>query len=292
MPVLRGFSSQLRGRIRGTQLLILGALALACPLAVAPASAADCVFSIAIPDRWDDMTAIPGHAGGAKSAPDWRGDDAFDQEAFTDLNGNQLWDPGEPFVDANANGRFDAEAYDPSLTGYVLDPVPGNILAPNGDLGLAITLAPAKARDAGIGRYVEFDCAGLPAASRLTLQAASSGGTGGSIDRAMRDLIALDPTAKWDAATNQVVGSAFPAGSPRVILLPVYDPRFMASASRSGPPVTKAVAAFVESMAGHGSAVVRLMRVPAPAPRADARLAATSSPPEPASWGRMRAIYR
>jgi len=117
----------------------------------------------------------------------------------------------------------------------------------------------------------------------------------------MRDLTALDPTAKWDAATNQVVGSAFPAGSPRVILLPIYDPRFMTSAGRSGAPVTKAVAAFVESMAGHASAVVRLMRVPAPAPPAAAQLAvtssansaaATSSPPEPASWGRMKAIYR
>lgn len=303
MPVLRGSSWAIGGWIRGTHLfLIVGAITAAGSVAAgAPthAWAADCALSIAIPDRWDDVTAIAGYAGGAKSATDWRNDDALDHEAFTDLNHNGLWDPGEPFVDANANGRFDAEAYDPLLTGYVLDPVAGNVLSPNGDLGLAITLVPAKAHATGIGRYVPFDCAGPSAAS----------GPSGSVDRAMRDLVALDPGATWDPVSNQVTGSAFPGGSPRVILLPVYDPRFMATADRGGAPVTKVVATFVEQIVGHGSAVVRLTRVPAPGVRAALaiRSSATnstsasspsrppspsSSPPDPASWGRLKAIYR
>jgi len=35
-------------------------------------------------------------------------------ELFTDLNDSREWDPGEPFVDRNRNGRYDA-TYDPVI---------------------------------------------------------------------------------------------------------------------------------------------------------------------------------
>jgi len=296
MRVWRGSPLRLGGWIRATRVALGLAVALSCVLLASarPAHAADCGLAIAIPDRWDDVTPIAGYAGGSKKAPDWRNDGAWDDESFTDLNANGLFDPGEPYVDGNANARYDAEAYDPLLTGYVADPVPGNIFAPNGDLGLAIALAPAKPHETGLGRYVPYDCgAGV--------------GSTGSVDRAMRDLIALDPTASWDSASNQVVGSGYPDGSPRLILLPIYDPRVMATAVHGGVPITKIVAVFVERMLGRGSALVRLARVPGPgasdasvasvaAPAAVLRAARDSAPtpsqPGPSSWGRLKAIYR
>ena len=39
-------------------------------------------------------------------------------ETFTDTNKNNLWDEGEPYVDRNGNGKFDAywmAGYGPSL---------------------------------------------------------------------------------------------------------------------------------------------------------------------------------
>jgi len=56
--------------------------------------AVSCIKPISIPDRWDDVTAIPDmrRAGPAKLANNF----SYDQENFTDLNSNQLWDPGNP----------------------------------------------------------------------------------------------------------------------------------------------------------------------------------------------------
>jgi hypothetical protein len=308
MPVLRGSAPKFGGWIRGTcTLLVASALApaLLCVALVAPRAAfaqtpPGCALAIAIPDRWDDVTPIAGYAGGSKKTPDWQNDGVWDRESFTDLNRNGLYDPGEPFVDANANGQFDAEAYSPLLTGYVPDPVPGNFLAPNGDIGLAIALAPAKPHDAGLGRYVPFDCSPLPLAVGQMLRGAAGAGSTGAVDRAMRDLIALDPGASWDTGSNQVTGSAYPNGSPRVILLPVFDPRFSpaSGAAGGGVQVTKIVAVFLDHMDGRGAATVRFTRVPGPGVSAATRGAAPnsswSSPSQsdPESWGRLKAIYR
>ena len=40
----------------------------------------------------------------------------------------------------------------------------------------------------------------------------------------MRDLIAQDPNAEWDPITQSVINSAFSI-SPRIVLIPMYDPR-------------------------------------------------------------------
>jgi len=75
-----------------------------------------CVKPIAIPDRWDDVTPIAGYNGGTgsggKTLPNWANNAVWNQESCTDLNGNGIYDPGEPFIDGNGNGKFDAEAYD------------------------------------------------------------------------------------------------------------------------------------------------------------------------------------
>ena len=48
------------------------------------------------------------------------------------------------------------------------------------------------------------------------------------------DLIAKDPGAYWDTATNKVKGSAYGGQSPRVFPIPLYDPIFYDSGKRNG----------------------------------------------------------
>ena len=47
-------------------------------------------------------------------------------------------------------------------------------------------------------------------------------------------LIAQDPGAYWDTATNKVKGSAFGGKSPRVFPIPLYDPIVYDSGKRNG----------------------------------------------------------
>src|SRR5258705_13464392 len=105
----------LESRTRNLRLRLLCAAALLWPASVVagpltnpapprlgegclPVCQTNCLKPFAIADRWDDRSTIAGHE-------DWRGNGRWDQEAFSDLNGNGLWDPGEQFEDANANGQ-------------------------------------------------------------------------------------------------------------------------------------------------------------------------------------------
>src|SRR4051812_2321426 len=73
----------------------------------------DCVKPISIPDRWDD-NSVPGATG-------WANNGVWDSEKFTDANGNEIYDLGEPFVDGSSawwrggagplDGKYSAENY-------------------------------------------------------------------------------------------------------------------------------------------------------------------------------------
>jgi hypothetical protein len=74
-------------------LVLLAALASADPAAAQDASCVDlcsasCIKPWSIPDRWDDVTGIPGYTGEAVSErmrrPDWRNNGQYDRESFTD----------------------------------------------------------------------------------------------------------------------------------------------------------------------------------------------------------------
>src|SRR5262245_24172227 len=103
----------------------------------------DCVKPLTIPDRWDDVTITPGTAG-------WAGNNRWDTENFSDANGNGIWDPGEPFVDGSSrysgshgalDGSYNAEFYDPLLTGYVAEGDAGRQIALHGALPSLSTLS-------------------------------------------------------------------------------------------------------------------------------------------------------
>lgn len=248
-----------------------------------------CVKPWSIPDRWDDVTGIPGYMGeqiGKKKRPEWRGDNHWNSEKFTDANGNGLYDVGEAYVDDNGNGRYDQEAYHPSLTGYGPDPVPGNFLSPNGDLGLSLVLkagSPSAAPEPG--QYWPID---LPPVNKGTPVPGGSqyrdniatcnpasiekgdwlqtepGNMVGPTNQGMRDLIAQDPNATWDDNTQSVINSNF-AVSPRIVLIPIHDPRHPTSSGRGDLlQVTKVAAFFMERMTGPAEVRGRFLKVRAP----------------------------
>ena len=240
-----------------------------------------CVKPWSIPDRWDDSTPIQGYTGGNK-LPNWQNNGQYDQEDFTDQNGNSLWDPGEPFSDKNGNGQYDHEAYNSLLTGYIPDPYPGNVLSPNGDLGLELTLHPGNPADAPVpGQYYSVDLPPLNRGNPITggdqyreniadcnpasvwpgdwLQT-EPGLMVGPTNQGMRDLIAQDPDAYWDPITQSVQGSKFQI-SPRIILIPIHDPRIPIASGRNNVQVTKIAAFFMEQMEGNAEVRGRFLKV-------------------------------
>ena len=73
------------------------------------------------------------------------------------------------------------------------------------------------------------------------------------------DLIAKDPGAYWDTATNRVVSSFNP--SPRIVVLPVFDPVVYEQGRQTGREdiqVANLVGFFIEDIAGN-SVIGRLV---------------------------------
>jgi hypothetical protein len=187
----------------------------------APASAATCVLPWALPDMWED--------------------------ADDDANGNNLWDPGETWD----YGSDPSDSYVAFGSGSVIPPETGygsgyrNASGVNNDYGRLLEL---KVQDdpsspptssfvfpyrvgtgtpADLYRTAIGDCdptiviplnTAIPVENSLpppTLVSLTEG--------AVNNVIGDDPTATWDASTNSVI-SPFGLRSPRVRIVPLYDP--------------------------------------------------------------------
>jgi hypothetical protein len=310
-------SSKLKLAVAG----IAGALAIVAAAPVlaqtgcAPLCAVSCVKPISIPDRWDDVTGIAGYMGGVRM-PNWRLNNAYDFESFMDGNANLLHDDGEAFEDNNGNGIYDAEAYDPIATGYIAGPEPSNALAPSGDLGLELILKASNGSKPAPGQFYAVSLPpinrGAPVTGDPEYRANFADcnptlvGPGDRLqpepgnmilatDQAMRAIIAEDPNASWDAASGQLVGSAFPQ-SPRVILLAVHDPRIPLFAGGPSLGVTKIVAFFLDQMTGTAQVRGHFMRAIGSglscASGGNSFVVECPTPATPTSWGRIKGAYR
>jgi hypothetical protein len=200
-----------------------------------------CLRPFCPPDRWDPA------------------------DEYEDINGNEVWDPGEPLTqDHNGNGIWDPEFYDPYITGYT---------APR-DLGVLVTLKLADSWDFESEWYysVRFPpinsdehwdpgaqvyealivgdtCA--PGIVRIGDSLAFEPGKMKGPNRdGLKALINKDPTAEWDPVTKTVINSAYPT-SPRIIKVAAFDPII---GIQAGPPrfvvVSKIMALFVEANDG------------------------------------------
>ena len=79
----------------------------------------------------------------------------------------------------------------------------------------------------------------------------------------MEDLIALDPNAYWDTSESTVLGSDY-GWSPRIGLVPFFDPRFSPESGRSVLFITKIAAVFIEQVNPGNEVVARFMSVTSP----------------------------
>jgi hypothetical protein len=267
---------------------VLAAALLACARAAAAAPApqtlpegclpvceTNCLKPFSLPDRWDDGALVPGHES-------WRGDGQWDQEDFTDGNGNGLYDVGEAFGDANGNHVFDSETYHALLTGYIPDPYPGNTLAPNGDFGLQLVLKAGVADRSESGHYHAIELppinrgnpVGGAKAFRERIEGCSNeilwpgdwlavetGNMAGPTAAAVQVLIGRDPAARFDPTTREIVGSIFPPfESPRLVFVGLTDPRILAKSGRDQVQVVKIAYFFLEELDGGGSVRGRFLK--------------------------------
>lgn len=217
-----------------------------------PLCGATCIKPWAVPDRWDDAD----------------GDQEYDQgETYADSNGNRQYDLGELFDDANGNGVWDApEYYDPVDTGFMYPDdlgteivlkfgnphdsiAPGHFfpidLPPLGD--------PDQAPITGGSAYEQWiaTCAPFEVEPGDSLQL-EPGNMVGPTNHGMDELIALDPNAWWDEDQKIIRDSDF-GKSPRIVLVPFFDPARPPVSGRNDVHVTKIGVFFIEEHTGGGT---------------------------------------
>jgi hypothetical protein len=183
------------------------------------------------------------------------------------------WAIPDRWDDANDNGEYDeGEYYHPEGTGYVADL----------DVGAQITLKvgnPQQAIEPGIFYPINFppldsdmgnpltggdwyrewisECAPflVQIGDRLQLE---PGNMVGPTRQGMDALIAQDPSAYWDSTFETVSGSAY-ALSPRIGLVPLFDPTLPPESGRNWVTVTKIGAFFIEETGPGGEVTGRFI---------------------------------
>ena len=175
------------------------------------------------------------------------------------------WAVPDRWDDANANGAYDAgENYEAGVTSY---------LAPR-DVGATITLKignpqdaiapgqffptcyppldfPGGAPETGADVYREWIAGCEPytisPGDRLLMQ---PGNMVGPTRQGMEDLVSQDPGARWDAGTRTVQGSAW-GMSPRIALVPFFDPTQPPTSGRNWVRITRIGVLFIEQIVGN-----------------------------------------
>jgi hypothetical protein len=199
---------------------------------------------------------------------------------FHDLDGDGIWGPSEEglqgwtvYLDLDENGQWDdSEPYDPIGTGY---------MAP-ADVGLSVDLKLGDPHDtitSGFFFAVNFPplngSQGSPEAGgaqyRWNIANCSEweigigdhlqiepGNMVGPTKHGVRELIASDPSAYWDSAANEVLGSAY-GTSPRVVKIALFDPYSTPKSGRNHVVISKLGAFFLEGVTGQSTVRGRFM---------------------------------
>ena len=188
------------------------------------ANAMSCVKPFTIPDRWIE-----------KQTPGWDADDAFD--AF-DNKGKPLANP-DIYIPANQ----------PGYTGYNMDR----------DRGLRLMIRAGTGNDITPSFYFSLAIGGVTGGDeyRWNIEHCNTtlmtwgqvltqepGNMMGPTVSGAEQLYTQDPNAYWDAASQNVKGSAF-ARSPRVFPIPLYDPNYYDQNKREGRAADLKVANWI-----------------------------------------------
>jgi hypothetical protein len=237
-----------------------------------------CPKPICVVDRWNDAD----------------GDFIYDfEEPYSDLNGNGVWDAGEPYTDANGNSQYDpAEFYDPVITGWISPRDTGTELiltlaTPPGPITVAsfwtVGLPPLGGSEApNIGeswfRKWMSECSphDVNPGDSLLLE---PGSYASALSEEVTALINSDPGAYWDEASNVVKGSVY-SESPRLIVVPFYNPYFPPASGRNNVNVSKVSVLFLESVVEYTRISVRFVSSNP-----------GSTPVLPTTWGKLKDKY-
>ena len=189
-----------------------------------PADAMTCVLPFTVPDRWIE-----------KQTPPFDPDDSYDS--------------GDVYI-----GPMDKANY----TGY----------DPERDKGMLVRLKADNNTKLAPSFYYPYAVPGSTGASDYRwnigncntnvmrfgeLYNPEPGNMVGPTKQGMADLIALDPSAYWDTATNKVVSQYTP--SPRVRAIPLFDPVYYANGKQNGRNASlkfvNYLGFFIEEMQGN-----------------------------------------
>jgi Flp pilus assembly protein TadG len=196
-----------------------------------PANAATCVMPFTIPDKWIE-----------KQTGAWSVDDTFDM------------------FDGSGNALPDADVYippgQPGATGY----------SPMTDRGLQLVLKNNNQNKAAPSFYNPWDLPGSTGADdyRNNIMSCNTnivamgdimntepGNMVGPTADGAQNLITQDPDAYWDTYCKCVKGSAF-GKSPRIAIVPLYDPVYYETGKQNGNNASLKVANylgfFIESL--------------------------------------------
>jgi Flp pilus assembly protein TadG len=201
----------------------------------APANAMTCVMPFTIPDRWTENQDPGG----------W--DPLTSTFSMVDNQGNPLPDP-DAYIPADQ----------PGYTGYNADR----------DRGTLLMIRAGTGNNIEPSAYFSYSIGGVTGGSAYDWNIANCnttvmgfgdlllmepGNMMGPTVSGMELRLALDPNAHWDRSTDRVVSNISP--SPRVVILPVYDPVYYDTGKRNGRTadlkVANYIGFFIESMSGN-----------------------------------------
>jgi hypothetical protein len=220
----------LMGRFFGVQSADITATATA---EASPANAMTCVKPFTIPDRWTE-----------RQTPPWDPSDTFDMYD----NQNRLL----------ANPDVYVPPTEPGYTGYNADR----------DKGLRLMIRAGTGNNIEPSFYFSYSMGGVTGGSAYDWNIANCnttvmgfgdlllmepGNMVGPTTSGVADLIARDPGAYWDDTRNRVVSTMNP--SPRVAIIPVFDPVYYAEGKANGRnadlKVANYIGFFIESKSGN-----------------------------------------
>jgi hypothetical protein len=200
-----------------------------------PANAMTCVKPFTIPDRWIEKQ----DPGGWNS-----------ETSTFDTADNK----GQPL----ANGDVYIPADQPGYTGYNQER----------DRGTRLMIRAGTGNNIQPSFYFSYAMGGITGGSEYDWNIANCnttmmgwgdlllmepGNMVGPTTHGMELLLDKDPNAYWDDSTNKVVSTLHP--SPRVVILPVYDPAYYDTGKLNGRTadikVANYIGFFIESMSGN-----------------------------------------
>ena len=191
-----------------------------------------CLKPWAIPDRWAD-------------------------------DGNGVYDPGELY-DPDATGYSAPQDVGATIVLKVGNPqqsiAPGQFYPVNYPPLDHPTESPYTGGDWYREWIAECNPFSVGIGDRLQLE---PGNMVGPTNQGVDDLIALDPGAYWDSTTQSIAGSAH-GRSPRIALVPFFDPTMPPESGRNWVTITKVGAFFIEGTGPGGNILGRFIQVTVP----------------------------